>query len=341
MKKFVKLLVACFACSFLLNSCANMAEDSYEESSSYEKSPSINEARKSRICSITYYSDYGIIPKQIKNEQLYSLTEKEILPLYENKKTFEGWVDDQGQKIDMEYKLADNMQFTAKWRDISIGDIVLAEGPVVSPDYYCIIQKAVHPMAIIYNTKDKILGVSTITKDLHWEGFEPNYLSSIESGVHTYELMKENISYFNDKNSPIFSFAKNYSQNFPEVPESPYKDGWYIPAKKEIRTMFFKMPEINLSFSKINKDKILIEECKNAKPVWCCTADNKRIIGICLVPTGYYSYTRFEIERKIKNWVCYEDYTEEKVEINNKDYRFFYIKYNSSYDLKTYCIREF
>ena len=340
MKKHCFITAVGFIVLSLITSCANMADDFEQEEIPKEQ----------KRYSLSYVSEFGTAPKKQTMNNAYKLTEKELPALYADKKTFEGWTQSGTQEIINEkYKVTGDMVLTAKWRDIEKGDIVLAEGPIVSTDCYSIIKNSVHPMAIIYNTENgKNMGISVKSTNTFFCSDNTNRkfstLRDAETGKDNYERIKKaNSAIFSDKVFAALGYAEHYADLFSDTKECPYTKGWYIPSKKEMETAFLSLNVINKSFAKIEKGVKLLQTYSSYGGVWTSTSNGSQIIGISLVKSGNYTNMKNSLESTNKQQAerFFTNYTEKSVSVEKSDYKFYFLTMNCKKNLDAYCIKQF
>ena len=378
MKKHLKAFVAILCAVSFFAGCANMADNLEEEQPSTsikDTTPKIKDLSTDKLkssesgrknttpkssdsgqdstentnstpkYSISYSTEYGTAPAKIENDNIITVTEKEILPLHYDKKTFTGWYDGKtGKMISISTKIKEESVFKADWRNIESGDIVLAEGPIVSPECYSYVKVAVHPVAIIYSvTSNNILGISLESTKCDWfEGStKPNIacLLKHETGKDSYELVKKNNPSFSESQYPALNFAKHYGEKFSTINDCPYTDGWFLPSKKEIREAFMNIDSINKSYSKIFQNKKLLNYTRQASGgIWSCTSSSSYIVAIYMSEYEYSEQLRKSITSSTnkKNIL---NYTTESVNGNRNIV--YYALTKLSVPFTVFCIREF
>lgn len=330
-----------------ITSCANMTDD-YDQEQMAEPTPVIKETEKQKKRSVSYITEFGTAPAKTDRDYAFAMTEKELFPLYAEKKTFAGWTDSvSGTLINVKHKITDDMVLTANWRDIQAGDIVLAEGPIVSTECYGVVKNSVHPMAIIYQaTGGKYMGVSVKTTRTFWTDLTSKRVTSIKfskTGKESYEsIKKENRTIFTDKNFPVLAYAEHYADLFTDIQNCQYATGWYIPAEEELKKVYQEFSIINKSYAKIEKNSKLVQNYTSLDGAWTSSSDGTYIYGIGLVKSGDYEEMRRSlVSRKQETPPYLVGYTEYSITIGSSAYKFFTMRMNSTKTLNAYCIRKF
>ncbi len=351
MKKLRIVTVMASIVLFFATACANMVDEPEPEQvqSPKESSSSIKNVDKTKLCSISYASEFGTTPEKLIKNYAAKLTEQELFPVYAEKKTFYGWVDSTtNEPISVNYKVTKDIILTAQWRNIEVGDIVLAEGAIVSSDYYDMIKKHVHPMAIIYKNSNAVnWGISVTFNELSWTKKRINCdfrcLEKIKTGKDSYKILKAaNPEAVSDSVFPVFAYAEHYAEAFSDVQNCPYTEGWYIPAEVELREAYEQLDKVNKSYAKIKKNAKLLKYYSEFNGAWTSNSLENAILGVCLVQWGNYTNMQENIKKINKNNAYMEGYYREPAHLNDGvDYTFFIWKMNKTKMLNTYCIREF
>ncbi len=361
MKKNHNFIIMGIISFCFLTGCANMAEDSDSEQMSdinesapivNESAPIVNESapkksEKKGNCSISYSTEFGIVPEKITRDYEFKMTDKELFPVYADNKTFDGWIESKtGKLINAKQKVTDDLILNAKWRNIQVGDIVLAEGPIISIGCYANVKASVHPMAIIYKSSDnKNLGISIKPIKTNWSNsnkYNFSCLEDLRTGKNCQELIKKsNPNSYSDENFPILSYAEHYIDYFKDVSNSPYKNGWYIPSEIELQNVYCEYNALNKSYEKISVKSKLLVTYSSLDGVWTSTSNGKNVIALSLVRYGNYTSMKQSLDKLNKNGTYFEKYSEIYFNIGNSDYKFFRIEMKPSKTLTAYCIREF